>query len=268
MAAIVLSSMCDVAVRLWRRCANYYCADGRLKRFFPLFSLVLPLILSSIGPAKAFDQPLFSSIASQRVSALSPSNYSCGEVAGKVFHDLNRDGDNNDNEPGLPGIVLVSFKGLQVTTDKHGFFHVGCVEISNTSPNSTFIMKIDPQSLPLGIHLADEGLSDVLLTPGKEAELNIGVILRSNIHFDVTSDAFEDGSTKLKEKWLVSISKLIGVLSAGPSALQVTYHASKQKEYLSRQRISKLEKLIEGRWKEINGRSKLPINMRIAASND
>ena len=48
-----------------------------------------------------------------------------GVVSGTVFHDMNQNGTQDNNEPGIPGItVLVQETGMNLTTDDNGYYEV------------------------------------------------------------------------------------------------------------------------------------------------
>jgi uncharacterized repeat protein (TIGR01451 family) len=70
-------------------------------------------------------------------------------LIGKVFIDLNGDGEQNDGEPGVPGIRLVLTDGTQVTTDEGGKY-----SLYGLKPD-TDVLKVDPMSLPFEFHLSD-----------------------------------------------------------------------------------------------------------------
>lgn len=52
------------------------------------------------------------------------------EISGFVFHDLNRDGFKNDDEPGIPNVLVSNGKNI-VRTDENGFFQIPVLEDMN-----------------------------------------------------------------------------------------------------------------------------------------
>ena len=93
--------------------------------------------------------------------------FDCSELIGKVFDDKNKNGYQDDGEPGMPGVRLATAKGLLVTTDQHGRYHIACAAIPNGQIGSNFILKVDENTLPTGYHLTSENPRVERLTRGK-----------------------------------------------------------------------------------------------------
>lgn len=101
--------------------------------------------------------------------------FDCSEVLGKVFEDADRDGYQDENEPGVPGVRLATVTGLLVTTDEFGRYHIPCAAVPNPRIGSNFVLKVDPQTLPLGWAPTTDNPRSIRLTRGKFGELNFGV---------------------------------------------------------------------------------------------
>ncbi|MCA3572473.1 MAG: hypothetical protein IOC86_01050, partial [Aestuariivirga sp.] len=112
--------------------------------------------------------------ARARVTLLEEAVFDCSDVIGKVFDDRNRDGYQDEGEPGLPGVRLATVRGLLVTTDPHGRFSIPCADIPDPDIGSNFIVKLDPRTLPTGYALTTENPRKVRLTRGKMVKLEFG----------------------------------------------------------------------------------------------
>ncbi len=76
-------------------------------------------------------------------------------LVGKVFHDKNGNGFQDNGEAGIAGVRLATVAGLLMETDGYGRFHlVGMEESKGWSQN--IIVKIDKTSLPKGAKLTTE----------------------------------------------------------------------------------------------------------------
>ena len=72
---------------------------------------------------------------------------------------------------------LATPRGLLVTTDAEGRFHVPCPDIPNADRGSNFVMKLDDRTLPSGYRLTTENPRDVRITRGKLVKLNFGATI-------------------------------------------------------------------------------------------
>jgi uncharacterized repeat protein (TIGR01451 family) len=52
----------------------------------------------------------------------------CGTIIGRVFEDKNFDGEQQNNEPGIPNAVVILDDGNRITTDANGLFSVANVQ--------------------------------------------------------------------------------------------------------------------------------------------
>ncbi|WP_435417993.1 SdrD B-like domain-containing protein [Parerythrobacter aurantius] len=109
------------------------------------------------------------------VSIVPSAVFDCSELLGKVFEDINRNGYQDEGEPGLPGARLVTVNGQLVTTDEYGRYHIACAAVPDARIGSNFVLKLDPRSLPLGWEPTTDNPRSIRLTRGKFGELNFGV---------------------------------------------------------------------------------------------
>jgi uncharacterized repeat protein (TIGR01451 family) len=189
--------------------------------------------------------------------------FDCGDIIGKVFDDANRNGYQDEGERGLAGVRVATVKGLLVTTDKFGRFHVACADIPDGDIGSNFYMKLDTRTLPTGYRVTTENPRDVRLTRGKVTKLNFGASITRVIKIDLSGRAYEPKTTDLLQKWQDQIDTIIEALAQQPSTLSLTYDAKGESSVLATKRLAAFEKLISARWDEQDGRYKLPIESRI-----
>ena len=133
-------------------------------------------------------------------------------------------------EPGLAGVRLVTVKGVLITTDKYGRFHVACADIPDADIGSNFILKLDTRTLPTGFKMTTDNPRIVRLTAGKMSKLNFGASITRLVRFDMTEEAFAAGSVKLKAQWLRAVDKLISVLETDKSTLRLDLHCQDQRQ--------------------------------------
>lgn len=69
-------------------------------------------------------------------------------VIGKVFHDLNGDGMQQDGEPGIPNVRIITLAGQIITTDAYGRFHLVDPQDGTFTRGNSLVLKVDPTSLP------------------------------------------------------------------------------------------------------------------------
>ncbi|MEP3050881.1 MAG: SdrD B-like domain-containing protein [Erythrobacter sp.] len=113
------------------------------------------------------------------VVAITPSAvFDCSELIGKVFEDADRDGYQDEGEPGVPGVRLATVNGQLITTDEFGRYHIACAAVPDARIGSNFVLKIDTRTLPLGWEPTTDNPRSIRLTRGKFGELNFGVAPR------------------------------------------------------------------------------------------
>lgn len=109
------------------------------------------------------------------VSIVPSSVFDCSELLGKVFEDTNRNGYQDEGEPGVPGARVATVNGQLVTTDEFGRYHIACAAVPDARIGSNFVLKLDTRSLPLGWEPTTDNPRSIRLTRGKFGELNFGV---------------------------------------------------------------------------------------------
>jgi large repetitive protein len=189
--------------------------------------------------------------------------FDCSDIIGKVFDDKNRNAYQDEGEPGLPGVRVATVKGLLVTTDQFGRFHVPCGEIPDEDIGSNFIMKVDTRTLPTGYRLTTENPRTIRVTRGKVSKLNFGAAIGRVVRLDLNSKVFAAGKAELLPEFAQEIDTLLAVLDDETSILRIQYHVGADKEAVGRARMTTVVGLIEQRWATRNKKYRLPIETRI-----
>ena len=126
----------------------------------------------------------------------------------------------------MPGVRLATAKGLLVTTDQYGRYHIACAAIPNENIGSNFILKVDKSTLPTGYHLTTENPRVVRLTRGKLSKANFGAAIENIVTLDVTDAAYLAGTDTLKPEFAGQMGQIIDALKGQESTLRLTYFAS------------------------------------------
>jgi len=200
--------------------------------------------------------------ARARVTILAEALFDCGDIIGKVFDDQNRNGYQDDGEPGLPAVRVATVGGLLITTDAHGRFNIPCADIPDAAIGSNFIVKLDTRTLPTGYHVTTENPRRVRLTAGKAVKLNFGASISRLVRLELNGKVFEQGSEALKPKWAAGLDKLIAALAAQSSVLEITYRGEGA---LAKARLRAVKREITERWAAVPGHYDLPIETRLVS---
>jgi hypothetical protein len=241
---------------------------GKIKIELTLIATVAVTTGPHVNTAQLYNDVTGLLVASARASVtiVAEHVFDCNDIIGKVFDDKNRDGYQDKGEPGLAGVRLVTAKGVQITTDKNGLFHVACADIPDADIGSNFILKLDTRTLPTGYRMTTENPRVVRLTGGKMTKLNFGASITRLVRFDMTTEAFLKDSTEMKPQWLAAIDKLMAVLQQDKSTLRLTYFAKTSGSKLAAARAAAVEKMITEKWGEQSGSYTLSIETRVIGS--
>ena len=190
-------------------------------------------------------------------------NFDCTDVIGKVFDDKNLNGYQDEGEAGLAGARLVSARGLIVTSDEHGRFHITCAVVPNENRGSNYILKLDDRSLPSGYRVTSENPRVLRATRGKMLKFNFGATIHHVVRLDVADGVFEPGSARMREQWRPRIGLLLNELKKAPSLLRLSYLADVEEEGLVDKRMDALKEMISSEWDEQNCCYKLAIESEV-----
>jgi uncharacterized repeat protein (TIGR01451 family) len=158
-----------------------------------------------------------SNIGSATVRVVPDPLFDCSDLIGKVFDDKNINGYQDAGEPGLAGVRVVTVRGLLITTDDYGRFHLACADVPNGLHGSNFIMKLDERTLPSGYRVTTENPRIVRLTRGKLVKLNFGAALHRMLRVDIDQSAFSDKGDELTQVATQQLNELVEILKQKPS---------------------------------------------------
>jgi len=202
------------------------------------------------------DNAPISNTATATVRVVADPTLDCTDLIGKVFDDANLNGYQDTGELALPAVRVVTARGLQVTTDQHGRYHIACAVVPNETRGSNFIVKLDERSLPTGYRITTENPRVVRATRGKVIEANFGAGIHRVVRLDVADEAFMSGSqTDLAPEWQSGISQLIEQLEQQPSLLRLVYILGEEGDKsLAEARLDALKDQIKRLWDDNAGR--------------
>ena len=202
-----------------------------------------PLLNANISPE-----------AQATVRVVPDPTFDCTDIMGKVYDDRNRNGSPDKDEPGIAGVRLASVRGLLVTTDKFGRYHITCADVPNEQRGSNFVLKLDTRSLPSGFRTTSDNPAVKTLTRGKSATINFGATIHHVVNLSVADGAFKPDSAELRPQWVLRIGLAIEQLLKQDSVLRVTYLADVEKQRLVRKRLSHLIAKVEQDWEQRSDR--------------
>jgi uncharacterized repeat protein (TIGR01451 family) len=190
--------------------------------------------------------------ATATVRVLPDPTLDCTDVIGKVFNDANRNGRQDDGEAGLPGVRVVTARGLQATTDQHGRYHITCAITPHESRGSNFVLKLDDRTLPSGFRMSTDQLQIKRATRGKALRLNFGASIHRVVAIDLADAAFEPGTTDIRAQWRPRINLLVEELRKAPSVLRLSYVADTEDAALVERRVEAVKRQVIEAWDAAN----------------
>lgn len=158
-----------------------------------------------------------SRVATAVVEVVIEAVFDCGDIIGKVFDDKNRNGYQDNGETGLAGVRVASVKGLLVTADAEGRFHIACADLPDQRIGTNYILKLDPRSLPTGYRLTTENPRVIRLTAGKVSKFTFGASIGRVVRLDLSDAAFQEDSTELRPEWQTRFAQMMHLLEQEPS---------------------------------------------------
>ncbi|WP_081784692.1 DUF11 domain-containing protein [Nitratireductor aquibiodomus] len=209
------------------------------------------------------DGTMVSRVAAAVVEVVVEALFDCGDILGKVFDDRNRNGYQDKGEPGLPGVRVATVKGLLLTADDHGRFHVACADLPDQRIGTSYIMKLDSRSLPSGYRLTTENPRVVRLTAGKASEFLFGASIGRVVRLDLTDAAFVEGTQELLPEWEERIMKMIVLLDQEPSVLRLVYSGSEGSKRSAQKRLREIRRKIAAEWRKTGRGYRLEIETRL-----
>lgn len=205
-------------------------------------------------------QERMSNVGTAEVWVVPDPVFDCSDVLGKVFDDNNANGYQDEGEMGLAGVRLVTARGLVVTTDAYGRYHIACPEFAHDLRGSNFIIKVDPRSLPTGYRLTSENPRVIRLTRGRFVEADFGATIGRVLSIELSDKAFvadgQGGERKaLDGDWLEAMSVAMDEVDGGNGILRLGYVATTEPDDLVKARLSNALDQLQSLWdKQDRGR--------------
>jgi hypothetical protein len=202
--------------------------------------------------------------ARARVTILEEAVFDCSDVIGKVFDDKNRNGSQDQGEPGIANVRVVTVRGEQIRTDQHGRYHIACADVPDEDRGSNYIVKLDPRTLPTGYRLTTENPGIARLTRGKMSKINFGASIERVVRIDLRGEAFEPGTSALKAAYTGGLGRVAPALETERGVLRIAYgRAAAESPELAKQRLASIVARIRGDWKSRGERYRLSIETEI-----
>ena len=187
----------------------------------------------------------------------------CTDVIGKVFDDANRNGLQDGDEGGIPGVRLATARGLLATTDRYGRFHITCAITPHEGRGSNFVLKLDDRTLPSGFRGSTSSLQVQRATRGKTLEFNFGASIHRVIGLELVDAVFEPGTSQIRELWQPRLELLLTELRAAPAILRLSYLADLEEPRLVDERLDAIERYIETTWEAGEGAYELDVETEV-----
>ena len=186
--------------------------------------------------------------ASARVRVIPDLTFDCTDVFGKVFNDVNGNGHQDSGEKGLPGVRVVTARGLEAVTDQYGRFHITCAITPNDSRGSNFVLKLDDRTLPSGFRMLTNPLQIKHATRGKALKFDFGAAIGRVVGIDLSDEVFEPGTTEIRAQWRPRINTLLEELRKAPSVLRLSYVADTEDAALVGRRMEAVQRQLTEAW--------------------
>jgi uncharacterized repeat protein (TIGR01451 family) len=186
--------------------------------------------------------------ATATVRVVPDPTFDCTDVIGKVFNDVNRNGVQDAGEGGLPGVRLVTARGLQATTDQYGRYHITCAITPHESRGSNFVLKLDDRTLPSGFRMSTDQVQVKRATRGKALEFNFGASIHRVVGIDLSDAAFEPGTTDIRVQWRPRLDLLLEELRRAPAVLRLSYVADTEDAALVDRRVEAVRRQLIDAW--------------------
>jgi len=121
--------------------------------------------------AKYINGTVISNYAIETVRVVPDPLFDLGTVIGKVFHDANENGFQDEGEGLIGNARIVMEDGTVITADKYGKYHLQAIIPAR------HMFRLDERTLPAGAYLTTEKAVVENITPGILVKVNFGVAL-------------------------------------------------------------------------------------------
>jgi uncharacterized repeat protein (TIGR01451 family) len=201
--------------------------------------------------------------ATATVRVIPDVTFDCTDVTGKVFDDANRNGLQDSGERGLPGVRVVTARGLTATTDAHGRYHITCAATPREDRGSNFVLKLDDRTLPSGYRHSTDEVKVLRATRGKALRFNFGASIQRVIGLDLADAVFEPGTTEIRTQWRPRMALLLAELKKAPAVLRLSYLADVEDAELVERRMRAVKSEITQSWRELDCCYQLSIESQV-----
>jgi uncharacterized repeat protein (TIGR01451 family) len=208
--------------------------------------------LNRAQPPAAVIGNAVSSEASATVVVAPDVTFDCTDVIGKVFDDVNGNGQQDPGEKGLPGVRVVTTRGLAAITDEFGRFHITCAITPLEGRGSNFALKLDDRTLPSGYRLTTPQVLVERATRGKALRFEFGASIHRVVSLDLSDAVFEPGTADMRQQWRPRLDLLLAELRKSRSVLHLSYLADVEDKPLVDRRLESVAQTIRDAWRAMN----------------
>ena len=209
-----------------------------------------PTNLSQVPPV-ILGTPV-SSEATATVVVVPDATFDCTDVIGKVFDDTNGNGRQDPGEQGVPGVRLVTTRGLAAITDEFGRFHITCAITPLEGRGSNFALKLDDRTLPSGYRVTTPQVLVERATRGKALRFEFGASIHRVVSLDLSDAVFEPGTADMRLQWRPRMDLLVAELRKSPSVLRLSYLGDVEDKALVDRRMEAVAQSISSAWRTLN----------------
>jgi len=207
-------------------------------------------------PVKPAQPPALGNPVSNEGTAMvrvSPDfTFDCTDVIGNVFDDVNGNGQQDPGEKGIPGVRVLTTRGLAAITDEFGRFHITCAITPLEGRGSNFALKLDDRTLPSGYRLTTPQVLVERATRGKALRFEFGASIHRVVGLDLSDAAFEPGTPEIRVQWRPRLDLLLAELRKSRSVLHLSYVADVEDKPLVERRLEAVAQTITDAWRELN----------------
>jgi len=203
------------------------------------------------APTAVLGNPV-STEATATVRVAPDITFDCTDVIGKVFDDVNGNGHQDPGEKGIPGVRVVTTRGLAAITDEFGRFHITCAITPLEGRGSNFALKLDDRTLPSGYRLTTPQVLVERATRGKDLRFEFGASIHRVVSLDLSDAVFEPGTTEMRLQWRPRLDLLITELRKSRSVLRLSYLADVEDKPLVDRRLESVAHTIRDSWQAMN----------------
>jgi uncharacterized repeat protein (TIGR01451 family) len=180
------------------------------------------------------------------------TTFDCTDVIGKVFDDVNGNGRQDPGEKGIPGVRVLTTRGLAAITDEFGRFHITCAITPLEGRGSNFALKLDDRTLPSGYRLTTPEVVVQRATRGKALRFEFGASIHRVVSLDLSDAVFEPGTADMRPQWRPRLDLLLAELRKSRSVLHLSYLADVEDRQLVDRRLQAVDQMITSAWRALN----------------